>query len=466
MGYEEPGSSRQATAFTPERPLPPPRGLVRRIVLLGVALAVIGFVASKYDVTDPQAALSKISTDVGSLFGGNGGGGRVVQRGNLQAPPVRVATATVGDIPVMVKTIGTVLANSTVLVKSQVDGPLLAASFREGQMVKKGDLLFRIDPAPFEAALRQSQAQMQRDQAQLASAQADADRAMMLAERGIVSAQQRDQLVASAKALAATVEADKAAVERAQLNLGYTTIRSPINGKTGAYIVHPGNQVHASDQAGLVNITEIQPVKISFNLPQGDLPQLQNRLNEGALIAGVTVRSDIAVAAATLADSADKEIQVKVDFIGNVVEARTGTIELRATFDNPDLRLVPGELVDVSVRLETLRKTVIVPRDSVNVGQGGNYVFVVDSDGKAQMKPVRVLYQDQAIAALGSGVEENDRVITDGQLRVTPGAPVVITEPEGVSAQSANIRTANPDSAASQAAGGRAAGTSQSGRGG
>ena len=141
---------------------------------------------------------------------------------------------------------------------------------------------------------------MQRDQAQLASAQADADRAVMLADRGIVSAQQRDQLVATAKALAASVAADQAAVERAQLNLGYTTIRSPIDGKTGPYIVNPGNQVHASDAAGLVMITEIQPVKISFNLPQGDLPQLQDRMNEGQLIAGVTVRSDVAVAAANV----------------------------------------------------------------------------------------------------------------------------------------------------------------------
>jgi multidrug efflux system membrane fusion protein len=252
---------------------------------------------------------------------------------------------------------------------------------------------------------------------------------MMLAERGIVSAQQRDQLVAAAKALAATVEADKAAVERAQLNLGYTTIRSPINGKTGPYIVHAGNQVHASDQAGLVNITEIQPVKISFNLPQGDLPQLQDRMNEGALIAGVTIRSDVAAAAATLADRADQELPVKVDFIGNVVDERTGTIELRATFENPDLRLVPGELVDVSVRLATLQNVVTVPRDAVNVGQDGNYVFIVDDQMKAQMRPVKVLYQDQVIAALGSGIEPGERVVTDGQLRLNPGVGVNIVGP-------------------------------------
>src|SRR4029077_4190940 len=164
-----------------------------------------------------------------------------------QAPPVRVAMSDIRDVPVVVRTIGTVLANSVVNVKSQVDGPLLSAMFQEGQMVKKGDLLFRIDPAPFEAALRQAQGTAERDRAQLASAQADAERAVMLSDRGIVSTQQRDQLVATAKALQATLAADEAAVDRAKLNLGYTTIRSPIDGKTGPYIVYPGNQVHAAD---------------------------------------------------------------------------------------------------------------------------------------------------------------------------------------------------------------------------
>ena len=142
----------------------------------------------------------------------------------------------------------------------------------------------------------------------------------------------------------------------------------------------PGNQVHASDASGLVTINEIQPVKISFNLPQGDLPQLQDRMSEGKLIAGVTARSDIAAGSAVNASGG--EIPVKVDFIGNTVDDKTGTIELRATFDNPDLRLVPGELVDVSVRLDTLNQTVTVPREGVNIGQNGNYVFVVDGQNR------------------------------------------------------------------------------------
>jgi len=453
MGYDEPSSKRQTAVYAPVavkhgRPWP------RRILLAVLALGIGGYLAANPDM------LQKI----GGFGAAQQNGPKGAARNGGAAPPVRVGYAETRDVPVVVRTIGTVLANSVVNVKSQVDGPLLSAMFKEGQMVKNGDLLFRIDPAPFEAALRQAQATVQRDQAQYASAQADADRGVMLADRGIVSAQQRDQLVATAKALAATIAADQAAVERAQLNLGYTNIRSPVDGKTGPLIVYPGNQVHANDAAGLVTITQIQPVKISFSLPQGDLPQLQDRMREGALVVGVTTRSD--VAAATAADSSDGDIPVKVDFIGNTVDDRTGTIELRATFQNPELRLVPGQLVDVSANLKTLKQAIVVPRDAVNVGQNGNYVYVVDKDMKAQLRPVSVLYQDQAIAALGSGITTGDRVVTDGQLRLTPGSAVAITAPEGqspvtpspqpnvgapnVGVQGTTFNTADPQSSAPQ----------------
>ena len=426
MGYNEPSSKRQASMYGQSARRANP--WVRWSLLAVLAVAIGGYYAS-----DPDRLQSIVQTVTG-------GAPKQAGRGAGAAPPVRVAAATVQDVPVMVRTIGTVLAKSTVTVKSQVDGPLLAAHFKEGQMVKKGDLLFQIDPAPFQAALRQAQAQVERDKAQLASAQADADRAVMLSQRGIVSEQQRDQLVAAAKALTATIAADQAAVERSQLNLDYTTIRSPINGKTGPMIVYPGNQVHASDANGLITINEIQPVMISFNLPQGDLPQLQDRMREGKLVADVTVRNDVASAAQTRS----AEIPVKIDFVGNVVDDKTGTIELRATFDNPDLRLVPGELVDVSVRLATLSQAVTVPREGVNIGQNGNYVFVVDQANRAQMRPVTVLYQDQMIAALSSGVKPGDRVVTDGQLRVTPGVKVVVTQPDNTATQAQNTGS-SPD---------------------
>src|SRR5262245_13876062 len=298
-----------------------------RVILLTLALGAGGAIASTFDSANPMGSLTAVVKDplaslrsaIGSFSGGNGKGG---PRGP-QAAPVRIATADTRDVPVVVRTIGTVLANSVVNVNSQVHGPLLQAMFKEGQMVKKGDLLFQIDPLPFEATVRQSEAQMARDQAQLASAQADAERAVMLADRGIVSAQQRDQLVANAKALSATVEADMAALDRAKLNLGYTKIYSPIDGKTSAYIVYPGNQVRANDQAGLITITEIQPVKIAFNLPQANLPKLQDRMRENALIASVTVRNDVVGAANPgSVRTAEAGIPVNVELGGNHCDRR------------------------------------------------------------------------------------------------------------------------------------------------
>src|SRR5262245_18164671 len=299
-----------------------------RAGLLVLALGTGGIIASSFDSADPVGSLTTafrnvpkaVSSALASVTGGNA---KEAGPRRAASAPVRVATAGVRDVPVVVRTIGTVLANSVVNVKSQVDGPLLQATFREGQMVRKGDLLFQIDPLPFEATVRQSEAQMARDQAQLASAQADADRAVMLADRGIVSAQQRDQLVANAKALSATVEADMAALDRAKLNLGYTKIYSPIDGKTSAYIVYPGNQVRANDQAGLITITEIQPVKIAFNLPQANLPKLQDRMRENALIASVTVRNDVVGAANPgSVRTAEAGIPVNVELGGNHCDRR------------------------------------------------------------------------------------------------------------------------------------------------
>src|SRR5882724_7892608 len=300
MGYDEPTSKRQSTAYATASKAGLPSPWLRRVLFAVLALGIGGYVAANPNIMDKISALTAASSQQGGGRGaGRGAGGA--------APPVRVATADTRDVAMTAHTLGTVLANSVVTIKSQIDGPLLAAMFKEGQMVKKGDLLFRIDPAPFEAALRQAQATVARDQAQFASAQADADRAVMLADRGIVSAQQRDQLVANAKALAASIDADKAAAERAQLNLGYTTIRSPVDGKTGPYIVFAGNQVHANDAAGLITITEIQPVKIDFNLPQGDLPQLQDRMREDQLTVGVRIRKDSVAVEGSTSEQSDQE---------------------------------------------------------------------------------------------------------------------------------------------------------------
>lgn len=380
----------------------------------------------------------------GGQRGAGPGGGR---GGNQIAPPVEVGKVEVHDIPIMANTIGTVLPNATVAVKSQIEGPLLSASFREGQLVKRGDVLFQIDPRPMEAALRQAEAQLARDQAQLVSAQSDAERAEMLAERGIVSTQQRDQIIATAKALTATQSANQAALERAQLNLSYTTIRAPIDGKTGPMLVHPGNLVRANDAAGMVVINQIQPVKISFSLPQVHLPSLQDRMREGDLTVSLTLHSE----SGEVVPADENNLNVKVDFIGNTVDEQTGTIELRSTFGNTDMRLVPGQLVDVGVHLDTLRNATVVPRTAVNIGQdGGTYVWVVGQDDVAQMHAVKMTYQDEQIAAIGDALQKDERVIINGQLRVTPGVRVAILDPNAGRAPAAG---ATPGAGAARQAG-------------
>jgi membrane fusion protein, multidrug efflux system len=363
---------------------------------------------------------------VGNVSGG--GGGRRIPAGD-RGVPVRIATATIDDVGVTSATIGTVLANATVAIKSRVDGRLLSAGFREGQLVKAGEVLFRIDPAPFETAMHQAQAAVTRDQAQLNNAQSNMRRSESLLKQGAISAQSVDQVVAEAQAAAATVVADEAAVEQAKLQLGYTEIRSPIDGKTGSILIHPGNLVKANDTNPLVVIAQTQPVKISFSLPQGDLPAVQDRMRTKNLVAQVSLRSSNGSLQYSSVQ-ADDAITVPVDFVGNAVDNNSGTIELRATFNNPDMRLVPGELVDVRVQLNTLHKVVQIPHDAVNQGPNGAYVYVLSADNKAQMRTVKVLYDDEVIAAVGAGVAEGDRVVTEGQLRLTPGASASVVAPD------------------------------------
>jgi multidrug efflux system membrane fusion protein len=363
--------------------------------------------------------LAALAFGLYELMGGSSGGGRGGRDG--KPAPVRVAVAQLKNVPVTTRTIGTVLANATVEVKSRIDGQIIRAPFREGDIVRAGQLLFQIDPRPWQEVLRQAEAALARDSAQLQSANAIANRTVRLSKIGAASGQERDIAIANARALAGTVAADKAAVQQARLQLGYTRIVAPITGKTGPILVHAGNLVRANDTDALVTITQLQPVKISFALPQSDLPALQDRLRDGTLAATVRARNESGIAVS----GETEEFSIKVDFIGNIVSSTTGTVELRATHANPDMRLVPGEQVDVTVRLAVLANVVQVPREAVNVGQNGSYVFVVEN-GKAVMRGVHVLYQDEHIAALRGAVRAGETVVTDGQLRLTPGARVDI----------------------------------------
>jgi multidrug efflux system membrane fusion protein len=332
-------------------------------------------------------------------------------------PPVIVATAVEKPVTVFERTIGTVVANATVQVTSRVEGQLVSAAFKEGDFVRKGDLLFQLDPRPFQAALEQTIATQNKDQAQASAAAHDAQRYAALVTQGAVSRSQADQFAANAKAMAATVAADKANVDAARLNLIYTQIRSPVDGKTGAIAIQPGNIVPANGSTPLVTITQIQPIKVSFSLPQSDVPRIQAQMRSGGLTATVQVHA-----------TGGKELHAPVTFIGNEVDDKTGTIEMRATYDNADNALVPGQLVDVKVALKDIPEAVVVPHDAINVGPENRFVYVVTKENKADMRTVDVLYDDGIHAAVSGKVKAGDRVVTEGQLRLVPGMKVTIAK--------------------------------------
>lgn len=337
----------------------------------------------------------------------------------LPPPPVRVGEVSRSSVTAYEQTIGTIVANATVQVTARVDGQLDSAAFTEGQTVHAGDILFRLDPKPFQAALAQANAATARDQASLASANNDAKRYSILAKMGAASSSQRDQFVAQAQALTATVKADKAMADMAALNLQWSVIRSPVDGKTGPILIQPGNLIKANDTNSLVTITQIHPVKVSFFLPQSDLPQIQRRMAAGTLVANVQAHN-----------ATQTHESAKVDFVGNAVSANTGTIELRATFPNTDDRLVPGQVVDVAVALNQFDNVIVVPRDAVNVGPNGRYVYALENDN-AVLVPVNVLNDDGKVAAVQGKLQVGQKVITDGQLRVIPGKPVTIAGKKG-----------------------------------
>ncbi len=330
-------------------------------------------------------------------------------------PPVSVAVARKMDVTVVDRTIATIVSPATVQVNAQVTGILKAAYFKEGQIVHKGDPLFLIDPAPYQNAWAQAQGVLAKDQATAQSDENDEKRYIALYALNATSQQSRDQAVAAAKSAEAQVATDQAAVNIAAENLGYTKITSPIDGKTGPIVIQPGNLITVAGATPLVTITQVQPIKASFFLPQNQLTQIQNQMAASKLLASVPMPG-----------APNGQETAPVDFVGNIVSSTTGTIELRATYANDDMRLVPGQSVNVAITIAQLPGATVIPRNAVNAGPNGSYVYTVDKTMTVHQITVQVANDDGTNDAVTGDIKPGDQVITDGQLSVVAGGKVTI----------------------------------------
>jgi len=340
--------------------------------------------------------------------------------GRSEPPKARTVPVTAGTVmqrtvPVQVRAVGNVEAYSTVSVKSQIGGELTRVHFKEGQDVGKGDLLFTIDPRPYEAALKQAEANLAKDMAQLENARAELLRYEELIKRDYVTRQEYDQIHANAAALEATVEAGRALVENARLQLKYCFIYSPVNGKTGNLMEDKGNLIKANADGPMVVINQIQPVYASFSMPEQYLPEIKKYMSAGK----VQVE-------AFLTKVTDHPEEGILTFIDNTVDITTGTIKLKATFPNKEKRLWPGQFIDVVMTLTTQPDAILVPSRAVQTGQKGQYVFVIKNDLTVESRPVIISRTIGGDAVAEKGLQPGEKVVTDGQLRLVPGAKVEI----------------------------------------
>jgi len=386
----------------------------------------------------------------GAAAGAGGrGGGRGGRGAGGAAQPVVTTKVTQQDVPVDIAGVGNVEAYTSVSVRSQVTGQLQEAFFKEGDVVKKGQKLFTIDPRPLEATLQQAQANLIRDQALLnqANAQlardkanaaflkASSDRQVELLSKGLVSKEAAEQARTAAEAAMETTKADAAAVEsakaqstvqasvveNAKFQLGYTTIRSTIDGRTGNNTVKPGNLVTANSTE-LVTIAQLQPVYVTFSIPAVHLSTIKHR----TAAAPMTV-------SATPQDGNAQAVDGHLTFVDNLIDSTTDTIKLKATFDNKDLRLWPGQFTRVSLRLNTLSQATVVPSQAVQVGQDGQFVFVVKADSTVEQRPITVTQRFGEIVVIGKGLTPGETIVTEGQLRLEQGTKVQVGDTNGVS---------------------------------
>src|SRR5215510_5818001 len=374
-----------------------------------------------------MAGATILLSGCGSTGAPQASGGKKGQRGGMgQSVSVAVARAETRDLPVYLSGLGSVEAFNTVVVKSRIDGQLVQIAFKEGQEVKAGDLLAVIDPRPYEVALAQTQATLYKDQSALKDAKLNMDRFAGLVKDGVIPQAQYDTQVAQVGQLEGAVRADQAQVDNVKLNLSYTRITAPVNGRVGLKQVDVGNMIHASDPNGLVVITQLQPIAVIFTLPEDNLPSVTQHMRGRGLQVEAYSRDD-----------QNKLATGKLLTIDNQIDPSTGTGKLKAVFDNRERTLWPNQFVNARLLLEVRKNNTVVPAAAIQRGPQGTYVFTVKPDKTVDMRNVTVSFNQGNFTAIATGITAGETVVTDGQDKLQPGSHIEVRAGGGSAASKA-----------------------------
>lgn len=385
--------------------------VLRRLLVLAVVFGAAGAAYWWYVVRVPAE---------GPVAAAPGGRRRGAPDANTPVP-VLTAMAEARDVPIYLDGLGTVQAFNSVSVRAQIDGPLVQIAFREGQDVKAGEVLARIDPRPYQASLDMAQAKKQQDEANLANARLDAARYQKLVAGNFSSGQQADTAKAQVSQLEAQVRGDQAQVDTARTQLSYTTIQAPFDGRTGLRQVDAGNIVRAGDSTPITVLTQLRPISVLFTLPQQALPAVAAAMAEGK-------PEVLALRGGGAREVVDRGTLAVLD---NQVDPATGTIKLKATMPNEGLKLWPGAFVNVRLLVRTERQVVTVPPAAVQRGPRGNYVFVVQLDMGVKRQMVQTAHEDDAVSVIASGISAGDQVVIDGAQRLDDTSKVAVAQPDG-----------------------------------
>ncbi len=387
------------------------------VKIIASGAVVLGLVLAGYAYRDPIAGLFKGKDQAQTAKAGAGNGGerkgRKGRRSGGGTVTVSIAPVETRAAPLQLHAIGSVQALATVAIKARVDGQLIESFFAEGDRVKKGQKLFRIDPRPFNVSLRQAQANLDRDHAQFEKTKTELARYAELVGMGYASRQKYEEVKASNAAAGAVLAADQAAVDQAKLQLEYTTIVAPIDGRSGNLLISVGNLVKANDANPLVTLTQLRPVYVSFSVPEQHLRTLRDLMTARQ----VAVEAQLAGENATVHKGT-------LSFINNMVDVGTGTIQLKATFPNDDESLTPGAFVNVSLTLKDRPNATVIPSSAVQVGQKGHFVYVATDKNTAELRPITIADTYVNYTVVTAGLKTSEKIVTDGQLNLVPGTRI------------------------------------------